>query len=866
MENKFNDKENKNNENFNSEKNKLHFPKKRKSFLQNDIVYESLNKISDRNKFYSKIMFEINKLEKEKEKNEIQIKTEEKKNELNDSKIIKIFEKAPEKRTYNELLILKHYLLTTELSSYLQKLKMDNDSFEKILIVCSTEMKGIKFNKNKIIYKTGELSKFLYIIISGKIEILKPIKIETEMTGYEYFSHLIQLKKNYEIGLYNMTIKENNKSYFISRDDQDKIQYYYIKNILNQIQNSFKINFKEQLDFCDINPEFLGLDSNKINSPNYIIENMKTILYYFPHLEEEKISFYLFFQDNYIKKKISIFKYKIGEGDILEAKNFFGYSSQIEKLRQEQIRTIENSFLIYIPNNIYENYLLKGKHSIILREIDFIRENYIFGKINRKKFQKNYFNLFLIEEYKKDDILEYELMPLKYIYFIKKGEVDLYTKKNSIQIQVLLNEMRKIEKNNKNFLNYKYNNLKTNIIEFQNDLKENKLTKIISLKDKEIIGLECAFYGLTNLATSIVSEDKTLIYKISIDNFLDIINSENEILTIFEKFVKNRLDILYFRFFNINNIKISLADEKESFRQQLEYEKEFLLNDETKNKFRRIKNILSDNNKIKQKNLGLPILPKNFSLKKIVVKQNENESIKIKSIKKRNNSNDNSYNSLSELRKNFSLFSFEDNMLNKIKNNIKYDENQKNYYLKKEDYFLNLPYGSTNSGYNELSEIYDTSSKTNKQKNEYNKFDFFTQLPEVKKNNYNNTNNSNIPININNTNELQDSNINNKSNINILYKNKSRKRINHPYYDPFVIEKLKKYSIFDQNIIQNNESKEEVEEFFKKYKHGNTKSYRSNRLLDFIRQKLKIELIKKKSILYKNYKNQIKQELINNED
>ena len=32
---------------------------------------------------------------------------------------------------------------------YLQKLKMDNDSFEKILIVCSTEMKGIKFNKNK---------------------------------------------------------------------------------------------------------------------------------------------------------------------------------------------------------------------------------------------------------------------------------------------------------------------------------------------------------------------------------------------------------------------------------------------------------------------------------------------------------------------------------------------------------------------------------------------------------------------------------------------------------------------------------------------------------------------------------------------
>ena len=297
MENKINDKENKNNENFNSEKNKLHFPKKRKSFLQNDIVYESLNKISDRNKFYSKIMFEINKLEKEKEKNEIQIKTEEKKNELNDSKIIKIFEKTPEKRTYHELLIIKNYLLTTELSSYLQKLKMNNESYEKILIVCSTEMKGIKINKNKVVYKTGELSKFLYIIISGKIEKLKPIKIEKEMTGYEYFSHLMQLKKNNEIGLYNMTIKENNKFFFISRDDQNKIQYYYITNILNQIQNGFKINFKEQLDLCNINPEFLGLDSNQINSPNYIIENMKSIFIYIPNLSEEKISFYLVLQD-----------------------------------------------------------------------------------------------------------------------------------------------------------------------------------------------------------------------------------------------------------------------------------------------------------------------------------------------------------------------------------------------------------------------------------------------------------------------------------------------------------------------------------------------------------------------------------------
>ena len=126
--------------------------------------------------------------------------------------------------------------------------------------------------------------------------------------------------------------------------------------------------------------------------------------------------------------------------------------------------------------------------------------------------------------------------------------------------------------------------------------------------------------------------------------------------------------------------------------------------------------------------------------------------------------------------------------------------------------------------------------------------------------------NNKSSINNNSNAFYNESFINNNSNSNILYKNILKKRINHPYYEPFVIEKLKKYSIFDQNIIENNESKEDVEEFFKKYKHGNYNSYRTNRFLDIIRQKLKIELVKKKSILYKKYKNQIKQELINNEN
>ena len=110
--------------------------------------------------------------------------------------------------------------------------------------------------------------------------------------------------------------------------------------------------------------------------------------------------------------------------------------------------------------------------------------------------------------------------------------------------------------------------------------------------------------------------DRTKIYKISIDNFLDIINSENEILTIFEKFVKNRLDILYYIFFNLNNIKISLADAKENFRQQIEYEKEVIIPNEKKiniNKFQKLREMLleiqkNNRNQFKEKKSMLPLL------------------------------------------------------------------------------------------------------------------------------------------------------------------------------------------------------------------------------------------------------------------
>ena len=143
-------------------------------FTSNDIVYDTINKCADKNKFYDKILTELklieNNITDSKLKNEsknIKEKEEEDKKENKtenflDPNLIILINKAPEKRTYIDLIKLKNYLLNTKLVSHYNELKLDKESIEKLLTIFSLEMKGLKFNENENIYSLGELSKNIY--------------------------------------------------------------------------------------------------------------------------------------------------------------------------------------------------------------------------------------------------------------------------------------------------------------------------------------------------------------------------------------------------------------------------------------------------------------------------------------------------------------------------------------------------------------------------------------------------------------------------------------------------------------------------------------------------------------------------------
>ena len=83
--------------------------------------------------------------------------------------------------------------ITKILFKLAQKFKRDNfnkESLDQILTLCSAQLKYFHLEKDKILFRIGDKPDNFYLIINGRIGILKPISNHKEMTGLEYFYYI----------------------------------------------------------------------------------------------------------------------------------------------------------------------------------------------------------------------------------------------------------------------------------------------------------------------------------------------------------------------------------------------------------------------------------------------------------------------------------------------------------------------------------------------------------------------------------------------------------------------------------------------------------------------------------------------------
>ena len=290
---------------------------------------------------------------------------------------------------------------------------------------------------------------------------------------------------------------------------------------------------------------------------------------------------YLFLDDKIVEKNIIIYDYYKFLN--LEAKSHFGDSAMDSNTtRNATIIAQEDTHVAFINNNLYYKNVVVEKAAVIDRKIQFLNSNFIFGKINQKKFEKRYFGWFICNNYKKGDIIFNEGDKPYYVYFIEQGDVELFSSKNIFEFQKVIDYL---EKERKNFLKnkileekekendeenkyiYTYDKINFDCSELKEQINKKDKKRILLLKNNGDLGMISFYFGYPYLTSSIVSSAFAKIYKIDNKYLSEIIIKEKECYKDLVKRIEDKISLFHERFFSINNMKLILADNKKMMEQ-----------------------------------------------------------------------------------------------------------------------------------------------------------------------------------------------------------------------------------------------------------------------------------------------------------
>jgi len=873
---------------------------KNKSEIRNSSVYEVLGIKAKDKKNYDRISSEFKKYEKlykmnisYSNRNNLKFDSP-----LELSKIINILSLPPEKRTFDDIFLMKKYLLTTKIDNlFKDEFNNKEESIDKFLTFFSLEMRYKLFEKNEIVFKVGDLSVFLFLIIDGKVEILKPISEIKLMSGYEYFSYLLELKNNSEEYMLNLNIDENLEVYNVNKDDITQFSSIYLLNLLEKFTIYHNINFEEELEFINIDPWELGLEQEKIKIPEYIFLRLKQIKEKLPNISPDTIKKYKYVVDHNEKKQVKIYKYISFMK--LENNIFFGESAMGEnEKRNATVKVVEDSNLGYLSVSLYKSNFFAEKKLVIENKINFLHSRFFFKNIALKRFAKKYFNLFICDTYINGNIIFNESDPINYVYFIEEGLIELSSSKTILEIEIFLKGLENRITLNDETTHLNYKNISSNTDDLQEYLNKTQKNKILIVGKYEIIGLESFYYNIPYFTTARVTSNRAKVFKIDPKQLWQILNIEVDCIPELKNLVLNKTKILKKRFFGINDTRLTLIDEKINFDYKQEYFKILEKKKKSENEIEKTQKNNLIYNEIKVKTLFKSKTNRNYF---IPIMTNEEKNAKkaqkkinyLSLLKNLNNfiEQDKGIISLKKRKDKKKISYIEDRLLNKVKSQIKNMNNNK-YFLSQIKFPLkkqksldiideNIDKKNSNNDLdisNSKEENYNLINIYSKKLVKNNLFD--TQIQFNKSNNDNNSTSSILPSifslspNHNKNMRRNFSLINDNKNNNHLnydkniYKNNLSPNYQRTKYVSFLSEKnnktlcdknfiglnIKKFSNFYE--IKNNFQKEKInfynnseifgyrkKEELKKFEIRNTKQVNDD---NFLKNMEIISIIKKK--------------------
>ena len=535
--------------------------------------------------------------------------------ETHTERIIQALKTLPEERTIDDLACLKYFLEESQLANKFKTDNLSKESLDKIFTLCSSQMKYLYLPSDEILFRIGDEPDKFYIILEGKIGILKPIIRKDEMTGIEYFHHIKNLKKNNEDYLLNLTLTKNNDVFQINPEDFDNLNLIILKilieDYLNLLDKNSDTSIEDICELCLLDRNFFGikLDLEQKSDKEYMISFEKTIYKKVSFIDRDMLQKYRNLSNNNIKWPVSIVEYK----KFLELgnQNFFGDSALDKKTtRNATIQTVTNTHFCYLELVHYTYYLRDEKQKLTMREIDFLVKNFFFQGIINQYFEKKFLNFFVYEEVYKNEIIFRENNPVDYVYFIKEGSCEIFINKNILEIHDMINYLSELIKH-KNIVQTNIR-VKNDYFSIQDQFEDIQRIKLLYAEIKDTLGAESLYFGLNYIYSAKVSSRICKYYKIATKELMKIFEEESSCIPLYQNESFRKINVIINRLIELNQSRIEMIDKQETINKGYIYgfnKGKEKLYDLEKNRFKihyeKISKFLLDKNKKKKNKKNL---------------------------------------------------------------------------------------------------------------------------------------------------------------------------------------------------------------------------------------------------------------------
>ena len=465
-------------------------------------------------------------------------------------------------KTEKDNYFLIHYLKFYDTFNYLLTKIYNNE--EKIFLFSQIINKiAIEEKQEKdILYKIGDISEKFYFLLKGTAIRLNTVEYESNMNKFEFFLFMKYLYKINENKLFNIILTKNEEIfdkyellYFILEDKRIKFSGESLKQI-KRMETSYVLerlipNKMIEMNFNNDKKIVLSESSKTLDD---ILKGDDVVPINEVHLKKINIPIkeyleYLkpisFNEENeeLIRKKVILYTYDIDKeikvGEHLE-------ELDLKKFQKRNSTVICNRDCILgcLIKKEYLSCLKITQTKFHKNDINFLLSNELFSMMNFREFDKNYYHLFEFKKMRQNETLFEQGEKNNNIFFLKKGEI-------SITFEGSFNDIYRIiglkgGPKNRKMLDINYIKRFHSINIDENFFQEKQLFTLFKVKENFPIGFD-DFIDKEN-------ENKILfnayclmdseVFKISRENFNEIIYKENEVRKMKNIYVVKRNNML----------------------------------------------------------------------------------------------------------------------------------------------------------------------------------------------------------------------------------------------------------------------------------------------------------------------------------